>query len=457
MTFGGTILGTTSNSNIQSSIDWYYETNAEKNSTEVLAKLYYRRTNYGYTTGGTGSFTITINGTTISKSGVKLEISTSKVEAMSASVIVQHAVDGTKSISISATGSLPPSSLTYTNCGGTVALPKIPRESTITCTTANIGSNPTITISKASPSFTHTITWAFGSLSGTVKENTSATTITDWTIPEEFYTQIPDEKTGQGTLYCTTYSGGTALGTTRCDLIVGTDETKCKPTVSGAVSIDSATNQLTGRTDTLIRYFSTATCTISTTLNKSAGSITAKTINNVAVSGNTLTIPNVETGVFEFWAKDSREYHNNDKETRTLVPYIKLTNDAAVYRDDPTSGNATLQIEGNYYSGSFGAQENSLTVEYKIGNGDYIPVTPTIKDGEYSATVSLTGLDYTKAFNIEVVVKDKLDSVTKPMTLLKGIPVFDWGENDFNFNVPVTINGVNILEKLAELESLISQ
>ena len=55
--------------------------------------------------------------------------------------------------------------------------------------------------------------------------------------------------------------------------------------------------------------------------------------------------------------------------------------------------------------------------------------------------MSLSGLDYTQSFTYEVIVSDKLLSVPKTLTIPKGIPVFDWGENDFAFNVPVKIDG----------------
>ena len=38
-----------------------------------------------------------------------------------------------------------------------------------------------------------------------------------------------------------------------------------------------------------------------------------------------------------------------------------------------------------------------------------------------------------------------LSSVTKTVDVKKGIPVFDWGENDFNVNVALMLNSVNIL------------
>ena len=49
--------------------------------------------------------------------------------------------------------------------------------SSVTCSTADIGSAPTIQISRNSTSFTHTLTYQFGSLSGTIATKTTSTTI----------------------------------------------------------------------------------------------------------------------------------------------------------------------------------------------------------------------------------------------------------------------------------------
>lgn len=333
-----------------------------------------------------------------------------------------------------------------------------PAASTISCTPANIESKPTITISRASSNFTHTVTYKFGSLTGTIATKTTATSITSWTIPADFYAQIPNAKTGEGTLTCTTYSGNTQIGSpTTCKLSVTTDETKCKPTVSGTVVDKNAkTIAVTGSSNVLVKFCSTALCTMNVALNKNAGSIKAKTINNTAIDGNTLEIPNVETGTFDFYAKDSREYFNTDKVTDpevTLIPYIQLTSNVTAQRTDPTSGATTLSISGNYFNGNFGKEDNSLYITYNYGLGD-VEVEPVIKGNTYSVKVELS-LDYRQAFTIEVMVKDRLNTVVKTVNVGKGIPVFDWGEDDFSFNVPVTINGVNILEKLAELERLV--
>ena len=445
MALSGSFTGTTANQYITPKIVWSAKQSLTGNTSTITASLYYAKSSLSNTaTGGYWGGTITIDGQAKSFSNVYVVLEPGGGDKLIAAftVTVSHNPDGTKKPTISATGYISGTTLTSTSISRAVELDTIPRASSISCTTANVESKPTISISRASASFTHTITYHFGTLTGTITTKTTATSITSWAIPASFYGQIPNAKTGRGTLTCTTYSGNTAIGTSTCDLDVTTDETKCKPTVSGTVvDTNTATIALTGDKNILVRYCSTALCTIAATLNKSAGSIMAKTINNVAVSGNTLTIANVETGVFDFWAKDSREYPGTDKEVKTLVLYEKLTNNAIVQRTDPTSGNATLTLEGNYFSGSFGAASNALTVKYRQGSGAYVTVTPSISGNKYTATVPLTGLDYTQTFSFEVVVSDKISSVTKKLTLQKGIPVFDWGEDDFAFNVPVKIDG----------------
>lgn len=447
-------------------VTWESTANTAGNYSSVTATLYVRKYNDSMTltipTSGTWSYSLTINGST--KSGTFYgSVLTSWVEVASYTVSrIDHNADGSKSITIqgSVTG---PSGTSFagkvTSGSKAVGLDTIPRASSISCTNANIESKPTITISRASSSFTHTVTYKFGNLTGTIATKTSSTSITSWTIPTSFYGQIPNAKGGHCTLTCTTYSGGSAIGTNTCQFWVGTDEAKCKPTVSGTVvDANSATIALTGNPQILVRYASKARCTMTALLNKSAGSIKTTTINNTAVSNGVLEIPNVGISTFDFYAMDSREYFDSYKVVKSsaqFIAYIPLTNDATVQRNDPTSGEATLTIEGNYFAGSFGATSNSLTVKYRQGSNSYVSVTPTISNNKYSAKVSLSGFDYTKSFGFEVVVSDKISSITKKLTMQKGIPVFDWGEEDFNFNVPVTINGVNILEKLAELESLV--
>ena len=68
----------------------------------------------------------------------------------------------------------------------------------------------TISLPRASASFTHTLTWKFGSKSGTI--GTVLTTSASFTPGYDLLYEIPNSISGRGTITCTTYSGGTVIG-----------------------------------------------------------------------------------------------------------------------------------------------------------------------------------------------------------------------------------------------------
>lgn len=118
----GTITGSTSNQYINAKIEWSAKV-VDVNKSTVTAALYYKRNNAGYTTSGTGTFGITINGVNFVASNKSITIGESSwVKAVEGTVTVTHGTDGTKSITISATGALPGTSLTSTNVSGTAKL-----------------------------------------------------------------------------------------------------------------------------------------------------------------------------------------------------------------------------------------------------------------------------------------------------------------------------------------------
>ncbi len=134
----GTINGSTSNSYIDAKIVWSSSANTSANRSTVTAALYYKRNNTGYTTSGTGTFSITINGTKTSATETITITESAWVKVVENTVTVSHNSDGSKSITISASGGLPDTSLASTNVSGTATLDTIPRASTIdsvTCAT----------------------------------------------------------------------------------------------------------------------------------------------------------------------------------------------------------------------------------------------------------------------------------------------------------------------------------
>lgn len=119
----GTINGSTGNEYIDAKIEWSTTPNTMLNYTTVTAALYYKRNNTGYTTYGTGTFSITINGETTSASKTLTITENGWVKAVEATQKISHR--GSMTIGISASGSIPDTSLSSTSVSGSIALDAI--------------------------------------------------------------------------------------------------------------------------------------------------------------------------------------------------------------------------------------------------------------------------------------------------------------------------------------------
>lgn len=362
---------------------------------------------------------------------------------------------------------------THTVSGNvTVAATATPLKSVIGATDANIESSSAITVTRYNTSYTHTITYKLGSAAGTIATKSTNTSIS-WTVPAAFYAQIPNAKTGTCTLTCETFNGNTSLGSSTCTITVTASSGKCQPAVTAMVADTNATTKaLTGNAATLIRYKSTASCTLNATPKNSAtisslsiagSSVTGTTSNGVTTA--TKSYSSVSTTSFKFVANDSRGYSTEITKTPTMVAYINLSCNPVLSRPTPTGSSIVMTFTGDIFRGSFGACSNTLTIQYryKESGGTYgswqtiestniVFGTATYRS---SSTISVgEEFDYQKDYVFQVRATDggtvsgtayTLSTVTKTITVKRGIPVFDWGENDFNVNVPLMLNNVNIL------------
>lgn len=385
---------------------------------------------------------------------------------LSGKTTVKHADNGSLKMAYSATvtpwnggNDYTPPQLTLS---GTMALTDIPRASTVAATSVYIGDASTVAVSRKSTAYTHSIRYQFGNLSGYIADATGALSnaeekLTDTTIvfpiPESFYGQIPDAPSGVCTLTCTTYSGTTQIGDSQtAKFTVTADPARCSPIVSGTVAdINENTLALTGDSHILVQSRSVAQCTVAAQAQYSA-TIKALYVNGVKIENSPYDIQNVTTAAITFRAVDSRGYPTEyTVPGLSLVSYVPLSFYAEANRTDPTSGNAVLQIGGKWYEGSFGAAENNLSAKYRADNGAWIDFVPQTAGGDIAAQLPLTELDYQTGHTIDVELADLLDTVTKTTSVSKGIPVFDWGENDFRFHVPVIFKATDGTEFTLDL------
>lgn len=401
----------------------------------------------------TAYYYVAVNGGSEVKYSVKYTLPSKTTKTIiDVTIEVQHENDGRGSVEVR-TWMDTRISAGVVQLSKSLTLTSIPRASSIGATDADIGSTSSIVVTKRSANYTHSIYFVFGKQTGYIKADGSiastevklSETSIAFTLPDSFYKQIPDDPSGVCTLTCTTYLDSTQIGqATVTTFRAVANRMKCLPLVSGAVEdINEDTIALTGDSSVLIRYKSNALCTI-VAVPKNGATIEGKKIEGVKITENTKTFTNINKDSIAFYAVDSRGYSKNTIIPLNLVEYVKLSARVSFTRDDPTSGNATLKVIGNCFSGSFGLVDNSLTIRYKIkkegedfGYYTNVPVTP--QDNSYEASVALSGLNYEHAYTVQVAIADALTTRYVVATVSRGIPVFDWGNLDFRFNVPVLI------------------
>lgn len=158
------------------------------------------------------NFTVIINGTTVyyaqdGSSEVKLYDGT---VVASGTLTIAHNTDGSKSFSASVAAGIYDWSPTCTG-SGTFYLNNIPRLSSLTANNGTLGTAQTLTVTRQSTSFTHTITYKCGTASGTIASKTTSTSIS-WTPPMALASQNTTGTVVSVTFTIETYSGNNSVG-----------------------------------------------------------------------------------------------------------------------------------------------------------------------------------------------------------------------------------------------------
>ncbi len=411
------------------------------NISNVTVKVFAWRTNSGYETYGDGTCYCYIDGTTYSQAiSWTQKINSSGVYIFSKTLNITHNADGKKDLSTSAYFDIP-SVVSSSSNAASFTLTTIPRTSSVTCNSFYIGDSTTITINRASSSFTHTLKYTYGTLSGTIATKTSNTSV-GWTAPTTFYGQIPNGTTGYGSITCETYSGNTLIGTATANFNAYAKESDCIPTVSATiVDTNASTIALTGDSSKLIKYLSKPKVTISATAKNSASIKSRKmtwgdgqsSTNTEATFNNGVTNPNITVS-----ATDSRAYSKsvNYNLTSKWVEYVKLAfSNINLSRTESTSSTAKIKVSGNYFNGSFGKVSNDFTLKYRYKEEggtytDYITVDPPRTNDTFDYSATLNNIDYRKQYTFEFVVEDAAMVVSSgEIVLEKGEAIFRVGHD----------------------------
>lgn len=451
-------------------ITWSSEAHIDGNYSTlyVVAKMW-KTDGYLTSSNSPTSGTITINGTSYSLIGYQQF--KDSVTIFEESLPISHNSDGKKTVSISLSCKGQPStslaSATLAGSGNAV-LDNIPRDVSLTSApNFTDEGNPTISYSNPAGNGADSLKAAILSSNGSTvyaayreipKTGTSYTFNLTTAERNAIRSAMPSANSMWVKFSLIGTFGGTQLSASLSRQVTIVNG---KPTISASVTEQNGSvAALTGDNITLIRYISNAKAVMTAAALKYASIQAQKiTCGNIVIDSNSGTFVGVESGTFVFEAVDSRGNSSKVTITKNIVPYIIPTCNIAPNSPD-TAGHFTFKVSGNYFNGSFGAVNNTLSVQYRYkSTGDYAPWTTmpaTISDNTYTASADFSDLDYKTTYTFQARIIDKLNTILTEEKPMRSKPVYDWGPTDFNVNGDFNIDGDTALRKDEDRRMILS-
>lgn len=389
--------------------------------------------------------TYTINGTTRTCTLRKYD-GTSTVTLASGTQTVSHNSDGTKTVNFSFSVTSQSASYLIGSCSasGSLTLTTIPRASTFTASNGTLGTSQTFTVTRASTSFTHTLTYKVGSATGTIGSAKTTGNLT-WTPPTSLASQNTTGSSVSCTLTLTTYSGSTSIGTSSKTITLtipagnpsftlGTSDTKgYLATYSGYV-----------KTKSVIRTSITSvSCTYSASVK--SYSVTYRKTNASGASlatGSTTTTdwtPNW-AGTVHITARvtDSRGRYTEKTTTVTVLDYANPTiSTLTVGRYSDSAGN-TKNDAGDYakvtYAGTYTSLSNknsaNITIKYKK-HSESTWTTAVNASTTLSGSTPTFAADAGSTYDVIAEIKDNFNTtaITKTATISTAAVLMHWRAN----------------------------
>ena len=429
------------------------------NTSNVTVSVRFFRTNTGYETYGTGTIYCKINGTTYSAAvSPSQKITNSGIVLFSQNLNISHNNDGSKTLTCSAWISMN-TPLTSSEQSYSQSLTTIPRASSVSGGTGNIGYTTTINVNRASSGFTHVLYWEHGSSGwNTIATNVGTSYI--WTIPTSFYSRIPNANSGTGTIWCETYSNGTFIGNSNTSFTFNVTNSNPIFTASqlnyqdtnGVVTEITQDNQLVVRNKSDLQInFTAATAQNSSTISKYQTIFNGVTTDrNSAGTFNFGTVNSAQNLTLQVKAIDSRGNSTTISRNVTILdwvlPLVNATAERVNNFENETNLLANVQISGV-------DEINTLKkLQYRTKKISASTWGSWTDFANYEKTT--INLDNLYAWDLQVVSKDEFGESIQDLLVPMGMPIlfFDTKKLSIGINCFPTksssleINGKNIFD-----------
>lgn len=439
-------------------IDYTYTQNISNNSTTVTAKAYYEKLHAGANgwVGTSKRFSLTISGNTETINwtfDLRNRAVGYREHILTHTYTIHHSSDGSLgNIGLSVYSATGTTSFGTINGRMSLSVPDIPRSSTFSISaSADTGIERTITINKASSSFTHSLRYEFGSLSEQIVDKTNNTVI-KWTPEDKFNNEMPTSTSKAGIMFLDTYSGNNKVGTTSISFAVSVPA-NIKPNVNLEVYNIGGHNGVYVQRKSQVRV-------ITSEYGRGGAWVSSKTtrVGNLMTSSNddfmTGTISQSGEIKITTTVTDTRGRTDTKEKTITVQPYFSpaITNLRATRSNssggETASGNYIKINAGAYASASGGGNTvEALRVRYKEVDGSTWTPAGTGTAGSFSQDIEvIVPATSEKAFDIEAHIVDKYSSHTKEVTVGTAFVLMDFHSSGKSMAIGKVAEDRGILE-----------
>lgn len=428
-------------------------TSVESNTSTLTASFIVDPTTYNWSGISGVTYNLSIDGNNYSGSITEVPYSSQKTIREITGISIPHNDDGTKTISYSFSVS-DGANKSYTSgnasASGEMTLTIIPRASSFSSVPSSVYIEDicSIKISKKLNTYTSTLEYKISGSSTWIpivnkwNPDTNLSQTYRWEVPRSIYDGMSSTaKWRTITIRLTTYNGDSIIGDAKTKTLIA--KAMGSPSIISISIIDTndITTVLTQDNKKIVNGVSNIKVTVNAT------GINGTTISKITCNGTimslddgvgTLIINKCTISKFTIMVTDSRGATclSTANRSANFINYIPLSATMSAVKDQPTSDSAILLANGKYSAITFSEGiANILTTSYQYrlaGSSDnYISgtLTQSISDSNYTASKTISGLDYTKDYEVVMTISDKISSLTKTLILKKGVPVFYWDKD----------------------------
>lgn len=392
-------------------------------------------------------WSVTVNGTKYSGTNtVGISANTTKTLA-SGSTTISHNADGTKTFSYSFSQEF---GITFSGASigtktgsGSGTLDTIPRKSSMTVGNGTLGTAQTLSVSRSSSNFTHTITYSCGSASGTIATKSSSTSIS-FTPPLSLASQNTSGTSVSIKYTITTYNGNTSLGSnsyTKTCTIPASVKPSCSIAVSDPTGIFTKYGYyVKGKsklavTVTATTSYGSAIASYSSSANGAKYTSASFTTGFLTASGNgSITSTVTDKRGRTASATASYTVQNYTAPTITKMTAVRCTE------------NGTEDEHGEFVKATFTATVTALnnknTAAYSLRYKKTSASTYTeVKLTSYNNVFSVTNASYifpadsSFSYDVEIVVTDDFGTSRRASSASTGFSLLHWKANGRGFAV----------------------